>query len=154
MVKTGSLVDKLIADYPNIHFIKGDDFYWSPSTQTVFYRSTKTIEDKRTLLHELAHGLLAHESFSRDVLLLGMEREAWSYAHERLAPRYEVYIDDAVIDAALDSYRDWLHRRSRCPQCEMNGVQKNPDTYRCLACAISWHVNDARRCQLRRVTIS
>jgi hypothetical protein len=78
-----------------------------------------------------------------------MERAAWEKAGE-LAPTYEVTIQPDLVEQQLDTYRDWLHDRSVCPNCEANGVQTDVNHYRCLTCDDTWRVNDARRCALRR----
>lgn len=146
------LVDRLQEDYPNIHFAEGDDFHWSPSSKTVTY-----IQDSRGkeafLLHELSHALLGHEGYKKDISLIEMERDAWQYAKDILSQQYVQVISDDNIEDALDSYRDWLHARSTCPNCQATGVQTKKDEYRCLACRTKWRVNEARICALRRYTL-
>lgn len=154
MAKTNSLVAKLTLDFPAISFEHGDDSYWSPAEKTVYYTQIKDINDQKTLLHELAHGILNHTQFPADILLVGMERGAWMVAQSQLGPTYGIAITDEYIDEALDSYRNWLHNRSRCPQCTMNGIQQKSGSYTCLGCMYSWRVNDARRCQLRRYAVT
>ena len=153
MAKTNSLVAKLTLDFPAISFEHGDDSFWSPADKTVYYTQIKGGNDQKILLHELAHGILNHKQFATDILLLGMERDAWMVAKEQLGPIYAVSITDLYINEALDSYRQWLHNRSRCPQCTMNGIQQKTGSYTCLGCMYSWRVNDARRCQLRRYAL-
>lgn len=142
-----SLVKQLAADFPHLHFVTGDDCRWRPETQTVTYAP---VSSSAELLHEVGHAQLKHQDFSRDIQLLAMERDAWQYATQTLAPHYGIAIDDATVEIALDSYRDWLHARSLCPQCSATGVQSGRAQYRCLACRTTWRVNDARQCALRR----
>jgi hypothetical protein len=146
-----SLADRLQRDYPDIIFTEGDDFHWSPSNKTVTY--TQSSEDQASLLHELSHALLGHTDYKKDISLIEMERDAWQYAKDNLGPAYDQPIIDEIIEDALDSYRDWLHARSTCPNCQATGIQTKREEYRCLACRTKWRVNEARICALRRYTL-
>ena len=148
MPKMPSLSKALQATFPHLVFEVSDDFHWSPETNTVHYRIDEELPDE--LLHETAHGLLGHTHYEHDVDLLKIERDAWSYAQNELAPRFDIAITDVTIEDALDSYRDWLHARSSCPHCSQTGIQTDKKTYKCLACNALWHPNEARRCALRR----
>lgn len=143
-----SLVSQLAHDHPGLTFIPEDRFYWNPERRTIYY--VEQSDDIASLLHEVAHGLLDHRDFMRDIELLEMERDAWEYASGTLAPRYHLSIDADIIQTHLDTYRDWLHLRSICPACQATGVQIKQRTYRCLACRSEWTVNDARQHALRR----
>jgi hypothetical protein len=137
MDATGSLLNRIRNDFPDVRFLG----------------EIKTARDQATLLHELGHALARHHDFSKDIDLLKMEREAWTKA-EALAPDYEVAISEETIEEALDSYRDWLHARSRCPNCSQTGIQYDENTYHCLLCHLDWRVNDARQCGLRRYKLT
>lgn len=149
MAKTSSLSDRLADDFPELTFAQSDDFYWSSHDQTVHLAPISSLKDMMIALHETAHGLLAHTDFSRDIDLLRIEREAWTRA-ATLAPRYDIEIDETFVEETLDTYREWLHARSTCPNCSLTGIQSKKDSYRCLGCAHTWRVNDARRCGLKR----
>lgn len=142
------LVSQLATDYPALTFAAGTQFHWQPEHRTVTYLETS--DDTAALLHEVAHALLDHQDFKRDLALIEMERDAWEYARTTLAPRYQLIIEPDTIQDSLDSYRDWLHARSTCPACRATGVQIQQQTYRCLACRSEWTVNDARQHALRR----
>lgn len=146
MLSTTSLANQLVIDYPQFQFVAGDTFHWLPETSTITYCPDGMSAD---LLHELAHGLLDHRDFTRDITLLTMERDAWHHATE-LAGRYQITIHDDTVQDALDTYREWLHSRSLCPECGATGIQAAAHQYRCLACLTTWRVNDARHCALRR----
>lgn len=148
MASTNSLVSQLKAEYPQFQFVATNDFRWQPDTATISYDPIHP--SAAELLHELAHALADHRNFSHDIRLLEMERDAWQLARTDLGPRYEVTITEDVIETALDTYRDWLHARSLCPNCKATGVQGGRAQYRCLACLTTWRVNDARHCALRR----
>jgi len=148
MPSIDSLLPKLIADFPEITFLPGPRFSWSPSKKTVFYDESEP-SDVALLLHELSHGLLGHQSYAKDVELLAMEASAWGKARE-LAADYKVKIDPNQREDHLDTYRDWLHDRSTCPSCQATGYQTKKDTYTCVACGQTWRVNEARLCGLKR----
>ena len=143
-----SLVARLQTDYPNYLFQNSLEFRWSPQEKTIFYDIKAN--DTASLLHELAHCLLGHTEYQRDVELITMERAAWNYACKILAPTYETIITIEQIEDALDTYRNWLHARSTCPHCQATGLQIKDYTYRCFSCFTQWRVNDARACALRR----
>lgn len=143
-----SLVAKLQLDYPAYHFTKSHEFRWSPAEQTIFYDDATN--DSSSLLHELAHAVLGHTHYLRDIELLALERAAWEHAATSLAPIYGTAIASDVVEDALDTYRDWLHARSTCPHCGATGIQVKDHHYRCITCFTQWRVNDARSCALRR----
>jgi hypothetical protein len=151
MQSTTSLLKDLRIAYPNYSFEEGNDFYWDHNTRTVFYSpSTSDLSWKAHLLHELAHAELDHHSYTRDIELLAKERDAWSYASSHLAPLYDLVIDSDIVKSAMDTYRDWMHARSTCPSCQAIGLEIRKNTYQCPACRDTWHVNEARICNLQR----
>lgn len=143
------LVKTLSKDFPSVNFAPGDRFLWSPSEVTVFYEESSKPEAPALLLHELGHALLNHTSYQRDIELLAMETSAWEKATE-LATQYSVAVSENDTEDHLDTYREWLHARSSCPNCTANGFQTARTTYSCPACAHTWRVNEARLCALRR----
>lgn len=143
------LVSKLRTKYPDYIFSEGSPCRWSPVEQTVYFEPINSQLAVSLLLHEVAHACLGHIDFDRDIELLNKERAAWRYAVE-LAPSFKLVIDPEIIDTHLDTYRDWLHTRSNCPNCQQTGLQTKKKTYSCINCRSSWRVNDARQCQQRR----
>ncbi len=152
MLSIHSLLPLLKQAYPQLSFRPGTDFSWSPSEQVVYFEPHAD-DQWVMLLHETAHGLLRHTDYTKDVELLKLERQAWDRAQE-LARGYHEMIQEEVIEANLDSYRDWLHSRSTCPACRATGVQVKRRTYSCLACRHHWLVNEARTCALRRYVVT
>ena len=152
MPLTRSTIRKLQRDYPEYHFETANGFWWSATKETIFYDPTAQNSDTFTL-HELSHALLDHSGYTRDVELLKLERDAWEYARTTLANRYGTTINEEIIQENLDTYREWLHARSRCPKCETTGLQTKDSLYRCLACGHQWRVNEARLCALRRYSL-
>lgn len=147
MPSTSLVLKALKQDLPDISFSPGDKFHWSPNEQVIYYADST---DTASLLHEVAHALLGHTKYMYDIELLKIERDAWNLTVTTLAKIYKVEIDSEKVESMLDTYRDWLHDRSLCPNCEATGIQTNTVRYSCLACGSIWRVNDARSCALRR----
>ncbi len=152
MVTTPSLAKQLASDFPDIKFTLSTDVCaWNAQKRQILYKETTPPVE---LLHEVGHALLGHTSYTRDIELVRIEREAWEHASTVLAPRYNCVIDEETVESALDTYREWLHSRSTCPACGLNGIQDSQKTYKCIHCHEHWAVNDARICQLRRTRLT
>ncbi len=148
------LLIKLKKDYPEIIFKPAaGSFAWSPAEMTISLPSLSSRQDAWLLLHELAHARLKHADYHQDIELIKKELLAWEYAKKRLAPRYGQVIDEAYVDGSLETYRQWLHRRSLCPKCRQNGLQQTSGTYLCLNCGQRWRSNEAKLCRLKRTTV-
>lgn len=151
------LIQKLKEAHPTLSFEEAEQFSWSPSKQTIFY-APDLPHAPGLLLHELSHALLGHQTYRRDVELIAMETAAWQKAQEYAAATPDLLADPTVelsediIQDHLDTYRDWLHARSTCPNCSANGYQSDTAMYTCPACSQTWRVNEARLCALRRYT--
>jgi hypothetical protein len=145
------LLKQIKSDYPEIRFLPHEEFQWSPSEATVYYMPSG---DTPLLLHELAHALLGHTIYRKDIELISLERDAWHYAKNVLALRYDITILDRTIEDMLDTYRDWIHARSKCPQCKLTGMQTKKDRYKCISCLTIWKVNEAKSCALRRYVMT
>jgi len=125
------LVKKLKTDYPNLAFIKGERFKFRyPKTIVVDYDESNA---ELLLLHELGHAILGHRDFKTDVERLKMEAEAWEKAKE-LAERYRIDYNEEIVQAELDTYRDWLHKKSRCPKCGLTRFETSDGVYHCPRC--------------------
>lgn len=146
------LISRLKVDYPQFSYKTGVRFSWSSSNNTIHYVE-KGNNLPVYLLHELSHALLEHTEYKSDIELVVMERQAWDKTRE-LAKKYKVPVSDEFVQTNLDSYRDWLHARSLCPNCNTVGVQTKKRTYECPACSHSWVANEARLCALRRYDIT
>jgi hypothetical protein len=142
------LLERLRADYPTLTFVEGESFYWSPADRTVtYYHATKQPRIALwALLHEAGHALLGHTGYDSDFELMQLEVGAWQKA-KLLGKKYQVKIDTEHIEDCLDTYRDWLHRRSTCPTCRTVSVQKDKTTYECFNCHTVWHVTASRFCR-------
>lgn len=122
------LIVQLKMDYPKIRFRLGKKFAFRPP-RTIFFAEGQELE----LLHELGHARLEHDFYTTDIERLRMERAAWEEAR-RLCYQYAVEYDQEFVEMALDSYRDWLHRRSQCSKCGLTRYQTRDGKYHCPSC--------------------
>lgn len=152
MPRIRELLLQLKGDYPDIRFVRGENFKWSASKKELSIADDEGSE--LYVLHELAHALLGHADFTLDIELLRQEREAWDLVRNVLGPRYGIANNDDIIEDALDTYRQWLHERTLCPACGLSGFQTKTSTYVCVNCRCSWRSNDARRVNLRRYRLT
>lgn len=143
------LVIQLQTDFPQFVFQAGDQFKFQPAQQTIIYQH-QSEQGALLLLHELAHALLQHTDYRFDIELVKMEVDAWEYTKSQLLPHYQITADPELIDDTLESYRDWLYRRSLCPKCGSVGSQVADLSYKCLECPTKWQPNDAKFTALRR----
>lgn len=147
------LIDRLAKDFPDVSFKPGSEFCWSPETNEVIYKNNKTDkEGSWSLLHETGHAVLKHKTYLADVALLRLEVEAWAKAKE-LALRYDIKIGEDHIEDCLDTYRDWLYKRSICPNCSAKCLQQEDFIhYKCFNCHTVWKVSPNRFCRAYRST--
>ncbi|HVX23854.1 MAG TPA: hypothetical protein VG992_00715 [Candidatus Saccharimonadales bacterium] len=139
------LLTKLRAQFPQLTFTAGPQFYWSPETSEIFYQvDARGQRATWSLLHETGHALLEHKNYSSDMHLLQLEMAAWERARE-LAASLTIVIDENHIQDCLDTYRDWLYQRSICPSCSTKCLQQDDSReYRCFNCHTAWRVSDNR----------
>lgn len=122
---------RLQADFPEFKFISGKKFAFRPP-KTIVLGPAEPFYALLTL-HEVSHAILKHETFRMDVERLRMESEAWEKARE-LALRYDIEINEDLIQDELDTYRDWLHVKSRCKKCGLTCYQTPDGVYHCPRC--------------------
>lgn len=141
---TKEFIEQLLEDYPDFSIVKGFEEHWSPKNNAITFNPAQTPERIRFgILHELAHALLEHKNYSSDFELLKMESETWHLA-AKVGLKYGVTISDEHIQNCLDTYRDWLHQRSKCPVCGMHVLQQDARTYQCFNCSSNWKVSSGR----------
>lgn len=148
-----SLITKLQTAHPDLIFTAGKQFCWSPETMEIFYREGASgPAAKWSLLHETGHALLGHQTYKADFELLRLEVDAWERARE-LARDFGIQIDEDHIQDCLDTYRDWLYKRSICPTCSTKCLQQDDFIhYRCFNCHAVWKVSANRFCRAYRST--
>lgn len=167
-----TILDRVQSAHPAIAFQTADTYYWSPENRTVNYK--KNDKDEHgvwSLLHECGHALLNHTKYYSDFELVRMEMEAWEKAKELASELQKelgsqsldlggaavpsildsqssiLTIEEDHIQDCLDSYRDWLHKRSLCPDCRLSSIQTDSHTYTCVFCHKKWRVTAARFCR-------
>lgn len=124
------LIDCLEQDYPELRFREGKKFLFRPP-KTIVLGSEKPFD--LLLLHEVGHYLCGHVSFNTEPERLRCECEAWEKARE-LCDRYNVEYDEEIVQQELDSYRNWLDKKSRCPSCGLTRFQTPDGAFHCPRC--------------------
>ena len=126
-----TFLERLKEDYPDFKFREGKKFAFRPP-KTIILAPGEPFSELLTL-HEVSHAILKHKDFKMDVERLKMENSAWEKAKE-LAKKYEIEVDEDLIQDELDTYRDWLHQKSRCPVCGLTRFQTPDSLYHCPRC--------------------
>jgi hypothetical protein len=137
---SSTFIDNLARDYPGFIFKVGAREHWSPKNKTITYNPDRPCYG---VLHELAHAILDHSNYQTDFELLKMESNAWEFAI-KIAQKYGIIINDDHIQNCLDTYRDWLHKRSTCPSCDTHVLQSSSSDYHCYNCQTKWHVSSGK----------
>ncbi len=97
-------------------------------------------------LHELGHGLSRHYDYSTHIHRIKIECEAWERAKTVFLHYKKMAEDDKEVSEILpewnedfvqekmDTYRDWLHVKSKCKKCSSTMYQTNDGKYHCPQC--------------------
>lgn len=137
--EVNKLFERLQKDYANLRFLQGKKFAFRPGegSGTVIFEAIEEWKDVQEyqlcLLHEVGHALLEHKNFKMDAERVKMECAAWEKARE-LCAKYGIEYNEEVAQGRLDSYRDWLHQRSRCRNCGLTRFQTRDGEYHCPGC--------------------
>jgi hypothetical protein len=145
-METASLLEELHLSFPQFTFLPSKQAYWSPESKEVYYDTAPTPEAIWSLLHELGHATLNHQSYSTDIDLLKKEVAAWLEAN-LIAKKLGLVIDEDYTQNCLETYRNWQYKRSICPSCGTHGIQNDTLQYFCLNCGSRWSVNMSRFCR-------
>lgn len=139
------LISQLQAKFPRLKFAPGRRFSWSPETgQIIYRRGARGQKALWSLLHETGHAALKHTAYRGDFELLQMELAAWEHARQ-LGQELGVEIDEDHIQDCLETYREWLYKRSICPSCGTKCLQQDDtDRYGCHNCGTTWQVSADR----------
>jgi hypothetical protein len=150
MVKLISLIKQR---YPQLNFKKSNSYYWSPETNEIYYKDNADDDlAKWSLIHEVGHALLQHTSYDADFMLIRLEVDAWQKAQE-ISKDFGIRIDIDHIQDCLDTYRDWIFKRSICPKCTTKCFQQSDFChYQCFNCHTTWRVTPSRFCRTYRTT--
>jgi hypothetical protein len=144
------LIKKIKRDHPGLLFNSGRSHCWSPDKGQILYAGDEHDHSIEGLLHELGHARLDHKGYVSDLELLQKEVEAWQEA-TGLASLYGVELDEEHVQDCLDTYRDWIYKRSQCPACKSTGLQENEQQYQCINCGSGWRVTSSRFCRPYRL---
>ncbi|HUD06965.1 MAG TPA: hypothetical protein VMR34_03700 [Candidatus Saccharimonadales bacterium] len=139
---------------PQVKLTAGESFSWSPKDLEITY-NTKLIDKpagKWAFLHEAAHAKKQHSNYHSDLELLKLEVEAWHEA-SNMADSLGIKINNDHVQDCLDTYRDWLYRRSTCPNCSVVSLQVSPTLYSCHNCQTKWTVTVSRFCRPYRLSV-
>lgn len=146
-----NLIGRLTKEFPDIRFVRSSTFKWDPDELKIYY-SPNSKNSLWSLLHEVGHMTLKHQTYRSDFSLLKMEAQAWHKATE-IADNHRVKIDPEYIEKCLDSYRDWLYARSSCRECLQTGLEISTGLYKCINCHFRWKVSPERFCRVYRKKI-
>lgn len=124
-------LNQLKRDFPEYKFIDGKKFTFRPP-KTIILGPPEPFSELLAL-HEISHAILKHRAFRMDVERLKMESRAWDKARE-LATRYGIEVNEDLIQDELDTYRDWLHAKSKCKRCGLTCYQTPDGAYHCPRC--------------------
>ena len=130
-IETVKFFERLIEDFPKFRFVLGVKFAFRPPRTVVI--GPQEPFSRLLVLHEVGHAVCKHKDFKMDVSRLKMENQAWEKARE-LALFYDIEVDENIIQGELDTYRDWLHQKSRCPNCGLTRFQTPDSRYHCPRC--------------------
>lgn len=134
------LITSLEQDFPDLHFTYGKRFSFRPP-KTIVIGPDEGEKTPMLLFHELGHALSGKHSYKTAVERLKIESIAWSEgkkAYERclVSGRYSLPDwDDDFVEESLDTYRDWLHSKSKCKNCGLTMFQNQDGTWECPYCS-------------------
>ena len=131
MTVNEAFLERLKGDFPEFRFRDGAKFAFRPP-KTIILGPPEPFSELLAL-HEVSHAVLKHKTFKMDVERLKMESAAWEKAQE-LADRYGIKINEDLIQDELDTYRDWLHNKSKCKACGLTRYQTPDGRYHCPRC--------------------
>lgn len=147
-------VKEVVGAFPELKFEGGASLKWNPLSACITFPEQDSSDVVFGLIHEIAHAKLGHHSFQHDIELLKMERDAWNQASKIAHAKFGLKINEDYIEDCLDTYRDWLYKRSLCPQCHLSGFQVNNHEYSCPHCQVDWRVPVSRLCAVKRKILS
>ena len=122
---------RVYQDYGQFRFRIGKKFAFRPP-KTIVLGPPEPFSELLAL-HEVSHAICKHREFRTDVERLKMEVQAWEKARE-LASFYGIELNEELIQQELDTYRDWLHQKSRCPKCGLTRFETSDRVYYCPGC--------------------
>ncbi|MDO4979245.1 MAG: hypothetical protein Q4E47_03815 [Candidatus Saccharibacteria bacterium] len=138
-MKEKAFANELAEEFPQLVFKEGKRFSFRPP-KTVILGPPQPYFGLLTL-HELGHALSGLYNASTHVSRIKIESRAWQEAkrlcadHPEWTEKYGVEYDEDFAEANLDTYRDWLHIKSKCKKCGLTRLQdKKTQEYYCPIC--------------------
>lgn len=137
-MEVDKFIERLRQDFPRFRIKEGKRFkYQFPGL--IHYECPKdgkmSTEFGLSVLHEVGHAILEHKNFRTDLERLKMERGAWEEAR-KMCIIYNILYDEEFVEAEMDTYRDWLHQRSKCRRCGLTRYQTRDGEYHCPNCDV------------------
>ena len=146
-------IQQLQTDYPEFTIKTGSRFKFRPP-RTIILNPKETYLDPQTgqnqplplqffalfSLHELGHALCRHKDYNTSIERLKIESQAWQMAktvvqnHPEYQKKFGINYDQNFAEAQLDTYRDWLHNKSKCPRCGLTRFQTPDHLWHCPLC--------------------
>lgn len=137
-----SFLNLIISSYPNFTFLSGKKFKFRPK-KTIYYISPEIFEREipkdsletfpLLLCHELAHASLGHFSYSTNLERLKIESEAWEET-KNLCKKFNLPFSEELAELELNTYRNWLEKKSLCKICGMTRFETKNEGYLCPRC--------------------
>ncbi len=152
-----AFVQFLMQEFPEVEFVFAAprfSYRLKNGVPTVFLGEPQPNFGLLTL-HELGHALSKHKDYVRDVERVKIESEAWERAKTVLSDLWkrahsgecmttdgkDVVLaevlpewDEDFAQEKLDTYRDWLHIKSRCKKCGLTEYQTEDGKWHCPRC--------------------
>lgn len=128
----------LKTEYPDFVWQLGNRFKYRPEKTIIIDQNSPAPWPYFALLtlHELGHALSRHKDYKTDVERLKIEAEAWQRAKREISahPEWHLTYDEDFAEGELDSYRDWLHQKTKCKKCGLTRYQTADGKYHCPQC--------------------
>ena len=129
---------ELSSEFKDYKFVPSTRFKWRAPNSIFFEKNSGVPMPYFALLtlHELGHALSGHKDYKTDVERLRIESEAWQRAKHLIAehPNWDLEYNEDFAENELDSYRDWLHKKSKCKRCGLTCYQTADGKYHCPTC--------------------
>ena len=126
-----AFLDSLKQSYSDYTFRPGRKFLFRPPKSIYYLEADDNF--RLLLLHELAHALLGHFTYTKSLERLQIERDAWEKTRE-LCELHSVAFDEALAESELDTYRDWVHQKTLCKTCGLTCLEVSSESLYCPFC--------------------
>lgn len=138
-MELSKFITQLSKDFPDFHFTYGKRFSFRPP-KTIVVGPEEGENTPFLVFHELGHALSGKYTYGLGVERLKIESLAWqegkkAYDACKASKKYSTlpaWNEDFVEDN-LDTYRNWLHSKSKCPTCGLT-MYENTDGWHCPYC--------------------